>query len=443
MFTIDIAASVYRLKNSTYWRDVAWLASGNATAQAIGVLAMPILTRLYAPADFAQQNLFIQVLGFAVVLLSCRYEYFVQLPKEESGGIGLVLLVLLLALVGCVITTPLVWAFRTTFANWMGLPALAPWLALVPLTAALVSYSVALQNFAQRRGQYRQSSLSEVVNKAAYAGTAFGGHWAFAGPAGLILASSAGAVGKIFWLWRQPAPAGAPRMQILGLLRHERTASWRSLRGAARTYAHLSGSVVVSHLLLACTTIIPSIFIAHAYGAESLGQFALASTTVYLPTALIGNAIGQVYYQRAAQIRAGGLDFGDLWWATSKRLLTMGIPVFALLALVAPWIYPLIFGARWSEAGWYASLLSLSAFFAFISTPLDRGCLVVGAWAYIPLWHAARVISTGAVAWSAWHNGWSANAFVVALVVQMSSMFLVDYWAEYRFAISGTGRHVT
>ena len=440
---MNIAAAVERLKSSTYWRDIAWLASGNATAQAIGVLAMPVLTRLYAPADFAQQSLFIQLLGFAVVVLSCRYEYFVQLPKEESAAIGLVLLVLLLVLVGCVITTPLVWAFRATFADWMGVPPLAPWLALVPLTAALVSYSIALQNFAQRRGQYRQASLSEVVNKAAYAGAAFGGHWAFAGPAGLILASGAGAVGKIFWLSRQPALAARPRTQILGLLRHERAAGWRSLREAAHTYAHLSGSVVVSHLLLACTTIIPSIFIAHAYGAESLGQFALASTTVYLPTSLIGNAIGQVYYQRAAQMRAGGRDFGDLWRATAKRLLTMGIPVFALLALVSPWIYPLIFGARWIDAGRYASLLSLSAFFAFISTPLDRGCLVLGAWVYIPLWHAARVITTGAVAWIAWHNRWSANSFVIALVVQMSSMFLVDYWAEYRFAISRTAERAT
>ena len=60
-----------------------------------------------------------------------------------------------------------------------------------------------------------------------------------------------------------------------------------------------------------------------------------------------------------------------------------------------------------------------------------------------PLWHAARVLSTGAVAWMAWRNGWSVNAFVGALVLQMCSMFLVDYWAEYRFAISGAGRHAT
>ena len=440
---MNIAAAVHRLRASAYWRDVAWLASGNTTAQAIGVFAMPVLTRLYAPADFAQQNLFIQVLGFAVVLLSGRYEYFVQLPKQESGAIELVRLVLSMSIVGCAITTPLVWTFRTTLSNWIGVPTLTTWLALVPLTAALVSYSVALQNFAQRRGQYRQSSLSEVVNKGAYAGTALAGHWAFAGPAGLLLASGTGALAKICWLSRLPAPAAGPPMQLPEQLGYRGTGWWRSLRNAARSYAHFSGSVVLSHLLMSCTTIIPSIFIARAYGAESLGQFSLASTTVYLPTSLIGTAIGQVYYQRAAQMRAAGRDFGGLWRATSKRLLTLGIPVFALLALVSRWIYPLIFGTDWTEAGRYASLMSLSAFFAFISTPLDRGCLVVGAWAYIPLWHAARVLSTGAVAWIAWRNGWSVNAFVVALVAQMSSMFLIDYWAEYRFAVSGAGRHAT
>jgi hypothetical protein len=59
---------------------------------------------------------------------------------------------------------------------------------------------------------------------------------------------------------------------------------------------------------------------------------------------------------------------------------------------------------------------------------------VVGAWLYIPLWHAARAVSTGLVAWWAWRAGWTLQEFVPALVVQMSLLFLIDYAAQYRFA---------
>jgi O-antigen/teichoic acid export membrane protein len=440
---MNIRDALRRLKDSSYWRDIAWLASGNAAAQGIAVVAMPLLTRLYTPADFALQTLFLQVLGFAVVLLTCRFEYFVQLPKQDSDATGLLLLVLSMGVGGSAVATPLFWIFRQTLANWIGTPTLTAWLALVPLTAALMSFSIAVQNFAQRRGQYRLSSASEIVNKASFVGAALAGFWAFKAPAGLMLASAAGAVGKIVWLSRLPRSRSSTRLRLIDLFDQLETGKLGAVRRVAGTYSRLSGSVVISHLLLACTTLIPSIFIVRAYGTESLGQFALASTTLFLPAGLIGNAIGQVYYQRAAERRAARQDFGDLWRATATRLLIVGLPVYGLFALVSRWAYPLIFGPSWVDAGRFASLLSISAFFSFITSPLDRGCLVVRAWAYIPLWHAARVLSTGAVAWVAWRKGWNVEVFVVALVAQMSILYLTDYWAEYRFAIRGALKRAT
>jgi teichuronic acid exporter len=440
---MNISDAMHRLRNSSYWRDIAWLASGNATAQAIAVVAMPLLTRLYTPAEFALQNLFLQVLGFAAVLFTCRYEYFVQLPKQESDATGLLSLVLYMGIAGSLIATPLFWIFRHTLANWIGDPMLAAWLVLVPLTAALLSFSIAVQNFAQRRGQYRLSSLSEIVNKASYVGTALAGFWVLKPPAGLMLATAAGSFGKIVWMSALSRSSSRSRLQLIDLLHQGGTARLASLRRTASTYFHLSGSVVISHLLMSCTTIIPAIFIARAYGSDNLGQFALASTTLFLPAGLIGNAIGQVYYQRAAERRAARRDFGDLWRATARRLLWVGVPVYGLLALVARWVYPLVFGPAWIDAGRYASVLSISAFFSFITSPLDRACLVVGAWAYIPLWHAARVLTAGLVAWLAWRHNWSVETFVVALVLQMSSLYLVDYWAEYRFAHRDAGQQAT
>lgn len=431
-----IISAVRRLKNSPYWRDVVLLASGNAMAQVVGVVATPLLTRLYAPADFALQSLFIQVLGFAVVLLTCRYEYFLQLPKSESDAISLLLLVLCLCVLGFALATPPIWLFRHRLASLLGVATLAPWLALLPLTAALVCFSTALQNLAQRRGQYGLSSQSEIVNKGCSAGTALAGYVLVSPPGGLMLASAAGAIGKIAWLSRRPESAGHVRLHLADLAAKLGNYTLGSLRRMAVTYSHLAGSVVVSHLLMACTTTIPSIFIVRAYGTESLGQFALASATIYLPSGFISNSIGQVYYQRAAERRAHGANFADLWRSTARRLILAGLPIYGLLAIVCPWVYPLVFGASWVDAGRYASLMSVSAFFAFITAPMDRGCLVVGAWAYMPLWHSARVLSTAFVAWLAWRNGWTIHAFVAALVLQTSILFLVDYWAEHRFAVS-------
>jgi teichuronic acid exporter len=380
------------------------------------------------------QTLFLQILGFTVVLMTWRYEHFVQLPRENRAALRVLTLVVLMGLVGTLVATPLIVLFDEQLAAMAGAPALRAWLLLVPVTSMLMCIAVALQNFVQRQGRYRQSTLSELANKGTYVGSALLGFWALPGPAGLMLATAGGTSAKIAWLlygMRACVPRRAGMWRWL--LRQIRGRCW-SLRRVASRYIRLSGSMVASHLLMSGTAIIPSIYIARAYGTEQLGQFALASASIYLPTGLIGNAIGQVYYQRAAQKWATGESFVDLWRTTSRRLVMIGLPVYAVAAVVSIWLYPLVFGEVWVDAGKYASILSISAFFSFLSTPLDRGCLVVDAWLYIPAWHAARTASTAAVVWLASLNHWGVSTFVIALAIQMSLLFLIDYRAEYLFA---------
>jgi teichuronic acid exporter len=409
---------------SAYWVDVAWVAGINALAQGIGVLAMPLLTRLYTPADFAAVNVFVNTAAFASVLLSLRLEYMVQLAREDGEAVSLVHLVWALSLAGCAVAMPLAWVFRAPLAQWLGSPGLAGSLVFVPVTAALVSASLALQHLRQRQQQFKVSSSSDVVNKLGYVGTALAGHLLMPGPGGLLAAQGAGACGKLGWLLQ----AGH------GLSVSVRTFDTSTMARMFSRYMHLSGSLVVSHLMLALTGLIPSVFIGHVYGAAVLGQFALVMSTIFLPASLLGMAIGQVYYQRSAAAWAEGRDFHGYWRDTTRKLFRLGAPIYALVALASPWAYPLVFGSNWELAGQFAPYMAVTGFFAFLTGPLDRSCLIVGAWRYIPLWHMARTLTTAAVAALAWWGGWSAQVFLLALTLQMSTLYMVDFFAERRFS---------
>jgi hypothetical protein len=52
-------------------------------------LALPLLSRLYTPSDFALHALFIQLLGLATVVVSWRYEYLIALPSNEQAAAAL------------------------------------------------------------------------------------------------------------------------------------------------------------------------------------------------------------------------------------------------------------------------------------------------------------------------------------------------------------------
>jgi|GEM_PF-973927 len=409
-----------RFKASTYWKDIAWLSSGTAAAQAITLATLPVFSRLFTPSDFAVQNLFSQVAGFVTIAATLRFEYFVQLPREHRDGALLVRLVAILGLLSTAMLTPLAWWFRETIARWAGHAALAPWLVFVPLTGAAISLSVSLQGGAQRRGLFRRSGEAEVAGKVGYAGTVFAGWLVLPGAAGLVLGSLATPLGKIAWLWR--GPLRESRGRFADLLR------------LAREYARMAGSLALSSGLYACTVAIPALFIAHVYGSATLGQYALASMVVCLPSTLLGNAIGSVFYQRAAERWAQGANFADIWGSTARKLLFIGLPLYGVAVLTLPWLLPLLFGSVWRPAGYYGAVLAIGSFFNFISSPMEKACLVVRAWWYVPLWHAARVLTTAMAAAMALLLGWGMATFIVALVVQQVLLYLVDFFAEWRFS---------
>lgn len=420
-----------KLQQSRYLRDVVWQMSGNGFAQVLGILAMPLLTRLYAPADFATLNLFMQVVAGLTIVLTWRFEYLVMLPKDDGQAHAILRTIAWAGAVTAALTTLAAWLAGDELAALLGDAVLAPWLALAPMTAWLICLSIGLQQAVQRRQDFRNAGFSEVLGKGGYVASALAGAPWLPQIGGLMASAAVGAGAKSLWLWRTLRIGGASYLNLAPVRAGD----------ALRPYIGLAGSMSFSNLLGMITSAVPMIFIAKVYGADTLGQFGLVVSTLYLPSGLLGNAIGQVYYQRAAQRQAHREAFHDLWRTTAWQLARIGVPLYAVVALLSPWAYPFVFGDKWQPSGQYAMVMAMAAGLSFITSPLDRTSLVVQAWWYLPQWHAARALTTVAVVWVAWQLQWSIQQFLMALAVQMSALYLVDWLAGRWFAMRiGAGR---
>jgi len=297
-------------------------------------------------------------------------------------------------------------------------------LFLVPLTAALFSWAVAAQQNAQRLADFRTSGLSELAGKLAYVLTGIIGALIYPGAFGLIITTAVAAVGKLGFIFaRRPTWGRATLRTDVGAVPRVRS-----------HYGRLATATVVSHLLSTSAFAIPQIAVARLYGAEVLGQFALVLGTIFLPTALLGTAIGQVYYQRAAKQWAGGATFATLWRDMAKKLLLIGVPVYAIVALLSEVAYPFVFGHQWHQAGEFAVWMSVAAFASLVSSPMDRTCLIVGAASYSILWSVYRVASTLVTIWLASALDFSPAGFVIAYASQVCVQYGIDLCMSHRFS---------
>lgn len=416
-----------RLGSSHYLRDVLLQASGSSAAQVLGIATMPLLTRLYAPSDFAALNLFSQLVAGLAILLTLRFEYLVMLPAEQRESDSVLRLTFLLGGIHVLWLTPVLWISADQWVWLRSQGAIADWVWLTPLSAWALSLAVGLQQAVQRRGDFRSSATSEFVGRSAYVACAMLGALALPNIVGLMASTLANGGAKLIWLIRTGKDFARMWLQP-------------NLPPIAKSIRRMAVSTSVSNLISLASGIAPMIFIADRYGANALGQYGLVVSTLYLPTVIIGQAIGQVYYQRACRLHGEGLSFRALFIATCFNLAKFGVPLYALIAFIAPMIYPILFGVEWSVAGELAQWLCIAAAAGFLSTPVDRTSLIVGAWWYLSAWHALRAALTAACLISSAINDLPLQTVIVLLSLQNALAYGIDWAASYSFANRNTRR---
>ena len=95
-------------QRNVYWKDIVLQASGNTIAQFVGIIFMPLLTRLYNPESFALQAIFIQSVILLTAFVTFRFEYFLQLVRSNEEANSLILWILRIGLVMTIVLSVII-----------------------------------------------------------------------------------------------------------------------------------------------------------------------------------------------------------------------------------------------------------------------------------------------------------------------------------------------
>lgn len=370
-----------QVKNNSFVRSVAVLASGTALAQAIPIAITPILTRLYSPEDFGLVALYVSCVSVLSLIATGRYELAITLPASDEDAANITVLTLKLCLlVSAALLVPIV-LFGEKIADSLGNSELTPWLYLLPLSVVATSIFGTLQFWLNRTAQYKAMAENRVQNAAlvSAANVTFGiGKVA----GGQIWGSMLGQLVAMLWIvskvWRKNHSIFA-------------VTSTKAQKQLARRYQQHPKHLLPSQMIGSVAMQLPIFIMSSVYSLGSAGFFSMAHRLVTLPSTLVASAIGDVYRQRIAVAYQQTGEFRAIYLKTIKTTMLLAFPGCVVLYFYAPALFALVLGEEWRTAGEYARILVVAVFFQFSFTPIDKGAVLVGATRYIFYWHLARL----------------------------------------------------
>jgi O-antigen/teichoic acid export membrane protein len=414
-----------RFVSSSYMKDSAKLTLGSGIGQLILFATSPLLSRYYSPSDFGTLAIFTAWQALLTLLMTGKFEQAIILENDNRQAWTLCQLVACFASVAGLIVLPVLWIFKKKIAIYLGCPAMENWLPWMPLFSMISGLALAGYYWALRLQRFDRAGIYEIILRLTQVGTsiAFGISRILSG--GLIIA-----------LGTSQAIKAAMSLSL-------RPPTWKTntkerlaprLIGSFQRHWRLCFSMIGSQGLSVGANYVLIFALGALYGDSRLGLYSMANRMVGIPTMVIANAIGDVYRQRAAESYRALGSFDDVMLSTLKKTLALSIIPYSILFLLSPWLFAVVFGEEWREAGQYARILVVSGFFSFISTPVDKASVIVGAKTYILCWHTIRFTFIFFCFAAAWYLKFEIHVVLWVITSIQIALYMADLWYGWKMA---------
>jgi len=341
--------------------QVLTLLGGTLLAQVIAFVAQIGIARLYTDTDLGYLGIFTSAATLGAAVAGARFDLSIVLPApgDEASARSLARLASRCVLVASALATLIAAAAWPWVSARYG-SALAGWMLAVGVSVLFLA-----------QGQVCSYWLRALGIAAAQLVCGFLAGGGLGAAIGATIAGQGLAVAYLSWRARDA---------------REREAEDPTLREVASRYRKMAlvgvPNVVVDALR---TSAIPMLIA--TYSVASLGQFNMAWLALQAPVALIAGALSQVYLPRLSDTPPG--EMTRVVVRVGGVALACSIPVFALLAWVSPALFPLVFGARWEAAGYFARSLAPWLALTVATSPLSN--------VFVATYHQRRMLAFACV----------------------------------------------
>lgn len=351
-----------------FFKSVSILVSGTAFAQALGVLVLPVITRLYSPDDFALFAIYSSILGILSVATCLRFEIAIPIPEKDKDALSLFILAVLSNIAFTSILVLVIFLFQVQILDLIQQPKLKPFIWLIPVGVLLAGLYNALQYWATRNKQFSTVAKTRITQSiTSSAAQIAGGYYGF-GAIGLIVGQiinfSAGIIKLSISFWKQSK-----------CLFNE--ISIAKLKENWKRYDKFPKYSTFEALANVASSQLPIIIIAAVAIGPEAGYLILATKVMAVPMTLVGSAIAQVYLAHAPEYYNKGKLRGYTL-QTIKKIALLTIAPLISIGAMSPFLFPIVFGEEWSRAGYMVAWMIPWFTMQILGSPVSMSLHVTG-----------------------------------------------------------------
>jgi O-antigen/teichoic acid export membrane protein len=366
-----------------FWRHVGTVLGGALGAQAMPLLAAPLITRMCTPSEMGAFSVWLGVVAVSAIAATLRLETAMILDHEPEQQRVCFSVVLYTASITAVLVS-----LAAMVAHMLGLPALSQQspgaLAIIGLGTWLTAYTQTTLAYATSHKAFGKAARAKVWGAATIALSQLLLLFLGAGEFGLLagqLVGLAAGLAAATMLLRPPRPQLTLRLDVKAkayLLRHQKF--WRFS--------------LPSNLLNALVSQMPLFLIGMRHGAVAAGLYALTNRVLAAPVSLLAASVLEVFKRESVQEFETLGNCQRAYRYTFKALSLLGLgPALALL-LFSPQLFAFAFGESWRPAGELAQILAPLCFLNFIASPLSYVFFVTGKQKVDLLWQITLFVMT-------------------------------------------------
>lgn len=344
-----------------FTKNVLILTGGTAVSQFLGIAASVILARIYSPGDFGVLALVTSLVGFFSIVASGRYELGFMSAENHAtirSLFRLIIRIILFTSLLCFIVSLGYYIFSST-----DIKTKSNFLMIAPAVFA-ASLAQVIIVFLTREKQFKSLSGFRIIEVGANISPA-------------LLLGSLGATGLVSaYLISQMVLAMALTWFLIRVWRknyqHDQSTSFPSLKEIATRFSRFP-KYNVSQGLLDAFQMSGILWIGTSFlSLTAMGFYGLVMRFLQMPFGLVIRPLAQVYFGEISEAFRQKKPFYEFSKKLAVKIAIIAVPALLIFPFIAEFIFELILGKEWKEAGKIAALLAFWIVADSIRSPLSQ-----------------------------------------------------------------------